>query len=568
MRALIRFLTRGAGGVVETRERSFDGDALTLGRATDRTLHLKDSRVALEHARIVRVGDRLRVICKPPAQALVNGSLCRDAELCAGDTLQVGANTLRFFEPPAGYDVAFTFELDATADVRAVALETPQLSLAELGLRKRPWAWGLFLVFLAGGLLVPWAGAVREGASEVLRAWHLPSDRLWSSGALHLSHAMLETKCESCHARAFQRVRDTACLECHGSSLHRHFATEAVAGATLRPASARCTSCHLEHEEPPQLVSRDERLCAACHGSAAADGMPRAADFARDHPEFHVSVLAPDESLAPRARWQVVRARLDDSSLRERSRLVFPHAKHLDPKGVKAPDGDVVMQCADCHRPEPGGARLQPVAMERDCARCHRLDFDPAEPDRVVPHGDAARVLEMLTEYYSAKYLAGYPDRYGTARPARPVQLPAFALSRVERERLLGVARERAQLLARDLFERRACAQCHEIAREEGADARGETAVAWRVAPVRLTQQWMPAARFDHSRHGTALTPCETCHAASRSQEAGDVLMPAIAVCRDCHGGESRSALQAGRLPSTCTMCHGFHQSAEPLWPE
>ena len=48
MRTLIRFLTRTAGGTVETRDRVVDGDAITLGRATDRTLHLKDSRVALE----------------------------------------------------------------------------------------------------------------------------------------------------------------------------------------------------------------------------------------------------------------------------------------------------------------------------------------------------------------------------------------------------------------------------------------------------------------------------------------------------------------------------------------
>ena len=99
VRTLIRFLTRTAGGTVETRDRIVDGDAITLGRATDRTLHLKDARVALEHARIFRSGGRTLLTCKAPAQAVVNGAVRRDAELHVGDTVQIGANTLRIIEP-------------------------------------------------------------------------------------------------------------------------------------------------------------------------------------------------------------------------------------------------------------------------------------------------------------------------------------------------------------------------------------------------------------------------------------------------------------------------------------
>ena len=56
MRVLIRFLRRGTAGAVEAKERLFEGEAVTLGRSTDQTLHLKDKRVALRHARIALRG--------------------------------------------------------------------------------------------------------------------------------------------------------------------------------------------------------------------------------------------------------------------------------------------------------------------------------------------------------------------------------------------------------------------------------------------------------------------------------------------------------------------------------
>lgn len=541
MRALIRFLTRTAGGTVETRDRVVDGDAITLGRATDRTLHLKDSRVALDHARIFRSGGRTLLSCKAPAQAIVNGAVRRDAELHVGDTVQIGANTLRVIEADEGLDLAFTFELDATADARAGVVARPRLSLNQLGLYKRRWAWVMFVGFLGLGLLMPLSGAIRKGGSEALRSLHLPSDRAWLPGPLHASHATLNNRCEACHQQPFVRVRSEACLTCHSANLHTH-----VRSAVAVPVAAgrlACTSCHAEHEEPARLVQTDQRLCATCHGgdaisSVAAGRMLRATDFRLDHPAFH-----------------------DERTDSHHQGLRFAHDVHLDPKGVKAPDGNVVMKCADCHRPEPGGRRMQPIRMETHCASCHRLDFDPAEPDRTVPHGDAKRVLATLVEYYSARYLAGYPDRYASAKPDRVVQLPAIELSHGDRERLLGLARTRAASVARDLFERRTCIECHSVKREEGAD--GPT---WTVAKVSRTDAWMANARFDHSRHGTSLTPCSTCHDAEHSKRASDVLMPEIATCRTCHGGEENHAAASSLIASTCTMCHAFHLDRHPLW--
>jgi predicted CXXCH cytochrome family protein len=316
-----------------------------------------------------------------------------------------------------------------------------------------------------------------------------------------------------------------------------------LAAASVGTERLACTACHAEHEEPARLIQTDQRLCASCHGkevahSATARRVPRVTDFLLDHPDFANTAMDAHEQ-----------------------GLHFTHELHLAPKGVKAPDGTVIMKCADCHQPEAGGGRMQPVRMEQHCASCHRLDFDPADPDRAVPHGDPKRVMSTLVEYYSARYLASYPDRFAAAKPARHVDLPAISVSRDERERLLGLARTRAESVARDLFERRVCSECHDVQREQGAS--GPT---WTIAKVARTSAWMPNARFDHSRHGTSLTPCATCHAAEHSTRASDVLMPDIKTCRTCHGGEERHAGSASLIASTCTSCHAFHLERQPLW--
>jgi len=59
--------------------------------------------------------------------------------------------------------------------------------------------------------------------------------------------------------------------------------------------------------------------------------------------------------------------------------------------------------------------------------------------------------------------------------------------------------------------------------------------------------------RFDHSRHSAP--GCVDCHAAPDSDKATDVLLPQIATCQACHGGETA----AQRVPSTCVACHDFH---------
>ncbi len=567
MRAVIRFLSRGHAGAVEQRERIFEGDAITVGRATDQVLHLKDRRVGLQHARISRSGARIVLSASSVSGVLVNGAVRRDAEIRPGDVVQVGSNILKFVAPPQGFDVAFTFELDPAARVAEAVRERPKLQLANTRLNRRLASWVLFILTGVASLLLPLLAVKSPDARPRLSASPLPTDHAWSSGPLHSAHQNLASRCEGCHQQPFVRVRSSACLECHGTSTHRHVGADV---ALEQFDGARCARCHLEHNEPASLVRTDAGLCTDCHSrldrlledpSAAL----RVTDFAGEHPEFRVSLLVPrDRAAAVDGEWTLQRQTLGASALTEQSRLKFPHDTHLDPKGIKAPGGTVVMTCGDCHVPETGGARMQPVRMAEHCQSCHRLDFEPADPERQVPHGAMPRVVQTLTEYYSARYLEGYPDPLANARLGRPVARPGAQLSAAERARLLAAASDKAQRVTRDLVERRTCQDCHVVETMSGT----ETRTPWRVQPVLLTSQWMPKARFNHARHATALSECDSCHAARESHAAGDVLMPRIEACRECHTGTRDVRLTDDQVASTCTLCHSFHIETNPRWDD
>ncbi len=538
MRILIRHVTRGTGDAVSVRERAFDDGFLSIGRSTDQLLQINDPRMQLQHAQVRASGGAFVLSCLAPAQAVVNDEVTRNARLAPGDVVLLGALRITVGEPAAPGDLLLVVEQAAPEPVPDAEPAAPVLTLAAAGWRKRPWAWGLGLATLLGGLVLPWTVG-----------W--PSDDNWTSGPLHAAHAPLEQDCKACHVKPFQRVRNESCLDCHAENLHRHLPADHPAAATFE--AARCTDCHVEHDEPSHLVQRDSRTCTDCHGDpmrhGAREGAQPVTDFARRHPPFRINASTVE---------------------RPSSGLRFTHAAHLDPRGIKAPDGEVVMKCADCHAPDAGAAGFAPIKMETHCASCHRLDFDPAEPERTVPHGDPAEALRVIVGHYSARYLGGYADPKA-ARGAVALP-PGVDIAPAARAQLLGQARDRALRVATDLFERRACADCHEVRREGTADA-----PVWKVPRVQLPDSWMPHARFDHAAHGTSLTPCSTCHAAEKSKQADDLLMPTIETCRDCHGGEDGEAAPltaaaraatpgTARIPSACIDCHGFHAPEQPLW--
>jgi hypothetical protein len=422
MKVLVKFLSRSATGSIEHRDKIFEGEVITLGRATDQMIQLRDSRVALEHARIAKRGRHFSIYTKAIGGITVNDKSCRDAPLRVDDVVRVGANILRIIAAPDGVDFAFTFELDPDARMDQAEATPYRMTLSETVLRKRRWSWLFVIAILTALLVIPlsiiYPNPVAGWVSTLpmpgwLRNMPLPDDQVWDSGPLYRAHAaQIGDDCEQCHTVPFRMVRDEQCLACHQAITH-HIDDSTFELPEL--ANRRCATCHKEHHGDEYIVKRDQLLCSNCHGDlqrhAADSELDDAADFGDHHPAFSLTMLAaiggPEGGNFDRWEWQALRLPQSSAELREKSNLKFDHKTHLDPEGVKAPDGQVVMACSDCHQLEAGGRLMATIGMEQHCESCHHLSFDENQPDRELPHGDANAIVQTLEEYYSYKFLSG-----------------------------------------------------------------------------------------------------------------------------------------------------------------
>jgi predicted CXXCH cytochrome family protein len=379
---------------------------------------------------------------------------------------------------------------------------------------------------------------------QAFRNTPLPDDSLWLTGPLHSVHSTIGKDCKACHTTPFARVKNETCLECHGdTAVHLPVGHSDI----VMFDGERCASCHHEHNGEQRMVFDDQRFCADCHGNleqrmSEMPAVGRAVDFHADHPDFRLSLL----QWQPQSRsWLQSPRQVVDASLLENSHLQFDHALHLDPEGIKNDAGDwQVLNCANCHEMALDGINMAPIKMEQHCSHCHGLSFDPADPQRVVPHGKPEQVLANLREYYAARFIRNQADA-GDVRALRPGERDN--LSQLQREGLAWVE-SKSRAVAEDMFERRACVTCHEVERT------AEQPPQWLVKPVRLNENWFASSEFPHSRH--TQSECADCHAAAQSSEAAEILMPDIAVCQDCHVGQQ--AKQG--LRSSCISCHSYHQ--------
>jgi predicted CXXCH cytochrome family protein len=547
---LIRFITKNAAGGVEHNDKIVEAPAITIGRATDQVLHLKDRRARLQHAQIEPKNGDIHITTSALAGVTVNGRSQRATRLVAGDVIEVGANILRVIDAPEGVDFAITFELrdDAGAEHFQADWSAPATGFG--GWTKRRLSWTLVAVVFVFALLLPATVMLGSGIAGFMRGNILPDDGWWMAGPIHSGHATIGDACETCHVSAFRRVPDSACIECHEVQRHVTEDGRAVLGET------RCAACHLEHNEPSQLVKQHQGLCADCHDDLPTDiKLQAASDFLDAHPDSKVSLKLPETGADGKIEWTIRHFRLADARNADHSNLKFDHKVHLDPDGIVTPDGNRVIDCAECHEPEPGGALMKPISMDEHCSGCHALSFDPDDPTRTVPHGDPAGVLQALIEYYSARLLGEDPEAV-----EQRVRRPGQRLSREERDRAAAEAREKALEVAADLFERRACSNCHEVTPSDGE-------LPWHVEPVQLTEYFYPHANFSHAAHDTEVTECDSCHRASESDSSSDVLIPDIDTCRDCHGSGFARRNSASQLPSTCIMCHSFHFTAKGTYP-
>jgi predicted CXXCH cytochrome family protein len=242
--------------------------------------------------------------------------------------------------------------------------------------------------------------------------------------------------------------------------------------------------------------------------------------------------------------------RVSGPAAREENGLKFPHALHLSATGGAAQMARRLgigrgLDCTNCHRAEPNGARYQPVVMERDCAQCHSLAFARTGGTvRTLRHGDVAQVIADVSDYYRFRSASLPPSLAPAAR-----RLPGAAANTSVRIRFeAGAAAPGPDAAVRAVFSPGgACYDCHEV------QAPPPGSLAYRIHPVAFPDRYVRHGWFDHRPH--AAQSCGSCHQAARSQSASDVLIPGIAACRGCHGGERTSKPVA----SPCAMCHDYH---------
>jgi VCBS repeat-containing protein len=569
VRLLIKYIeSRGAGK--EVSQFTFEGDIATIGRGTDQTIQIADRRLPLSHSRLTLAGGKLTLASSGDYRFAVNGESTRRAQLQAGDLVEISGHSIKVKADDGELD--FVLEVELASETVAKLRDRFQTRLRDVKVPERAIAWTLFLVILITTLAIPMAGFYLDEREE-LRESMLPDDGQWLSGELHQNHAFLGENCDVCHAKPFVPTQDEDCLGCHQTVTH-HFDTE-VHGDDYQVGS-RCADCHQEHSTTGSIIRSDQGVCTTCHAKLTdvgmdGDGLLPATDFSANHPDFKVSLLqyGLDDD------WHEKRVNLDEVGIAEGSNLIFPHDIHLDAAGIDSADGKVQMECSDCHVPEKGGMKMQAVNMQDHCASCHQLTFDPNSPDRVVPHGSPPELMRTLREYYALQYLTEElgaetdedqklaPGTETDADPVRPVRRPG----RVERPQLItdlitamqidpkaSIGAKAAIFIearvadaAENLFEKQTCTVCHEITAVADAE------VPWKVLPVRISEAWYPLSDFSHEGHKNM--DCDGCHLARDSEVATDILMPDIANCRQCHGGEDAENL----LASNCITCHKFH---------
>jgi len=550
MKVLVRHLLKKtrAGGYAE-REETIEAPTIRFGRGTECEVHLADPRVLLHHAEMTERPGGLFIETVGQVDLQVNGKITSAASIAPGDVVQLGPYDLVLIDAPDGCDAAFTFEYSRELGDELSALrDRSNTELNRVGLSLRGWAWLLFLLAVGIGIGLPLADfyTTPRGGDPMMARTETSllsrGDEIWLSGPISGVHSHFGDRCEACHVNEFEQVTNAVCLDCHDEAGHH---ADPVVFPVASLEGQQCESCHKEHTDGEDLVISSEAFCVDCHqnfAEVAADSRLLPVSGFDTHPEFHPTVIVdPTEMTFERVSVSADPAPVD------RSNLKFDHAQHLSPEGMRGPDGTRVLGCGDCHQPETGGVAMLPVTYDDACAGCHRLHFEPDALDRAIPHGDVQIAQQYVADTYAVLALSGGYQGEDDA-PSVVRRIPGSPMSEADRQDALAWAEAKAAEVLESRFGRGLCLNCHEIVEGDGGPA------DWDVEPVHLTPRWLPLGYFTHQEHRDR--SCDTCHAAAESEQATDVLLPSIAVCQDCHGGE----FATGRTRTACTDCHGFHR--------
>ncbi len=180
---------------------------------------------------------------------------------------------------------------------------------------------------------------------------------------------------------------------------------------------------------------------------------------------------------------------------------------------------------------------------------CHSLEFERAGGViRTLRHGEPEQVVADLRDFYRGNAVPP-PVNFGGMARRRPGDVME-ARTRIQFARGAGNP-ARADRAIRAVFSPGgACYDCHQVQAPAGGS------LNFKIRPVAFPVRYMHKGWFDHKPHEQE--KCESCHKANTSNNAADLLLPDLASCRTCHGGENSRA----DVPSSCAMCHDYHMDS------
>jgi len=536
------------------RDRNLDQARLTLGRSAENDIHLPDLAIEPQHATITAADDsRIQVDSVGKLGFGLDGAVVTDAVIDArsGAELRFGSYRITVSRDEDGATLLLIRLVD-DAEGKGNLEEKLGFSLTGVLPGKRKVSWILAVALVLVFLFLPIGSYLtRSEAGTVV------GDSSWSVGKLSLAHHALEDKCEACHVRAFESVRDETCATCH-KSVGDHAAKprlmQARAGAPLgkqllaavahsfgKEGPGSCASCHIEHEGLTRMAAPAQQFCADCHATmkekVTDTQLGDAGDFGTLHPQF-----TPDVVTNPFTR-KLTTVSLD-AQPRDNNGLTFPHKLHLDKLGGVARMAGTMrdrgygangVDCKDCHQPTEDGFRFKPIDMEKNCEGCHSLAYDKVGTIfRRLRHGDVEQMIADLSVTNNADRPLvtgrGRPGDYAQGRPYNFNFTPPSY---------------NAVLIRGALSKDGICGECHTPTFENGLPG---------VVPVTLLDRYMKQGWFDHKAHKEE--KCTSCHQAEQSASSSDLLLPDLQSCRTCHLGEKASN---AKVPSGCAMCHSYH---------
>lgn len=585
MLTLLRQVRAGPNGLPEYTDKEVSGSRLSLGSDAAADIQLLGSGILPEHAVVSVSARHARLRCKRGARVFVDDKPVRSVALKPGAEIVIAGNRLVVLTAPSGFGLAL--ELRFGEGYQAGDFERVfRTRLDQTWLQRRPVSWFAVCLLLLALLVIPLYLAQQRSAGRPPPA-ALPTDLLWSSGPLTPAHQQaIGNNCGACHQKLFVPVQDSACSNCH-QQVHDHVTPAHLQLTRFAQRKPSCESCHREHQQPVSaIIVKDSALCVDCHGTDRAnfgrlDIQTVSGFHSGSHPDFKVHLLQPvpgDPAAGTRdAQWQFVATALAGAA--EHSNLSFSHKQHLDPARVSKNGSDGGLNCADCHVMNADGRRFRPITMRDSCISCHDLTFDPLEPMRQLPHGKPREVIATIEEFYARRYLE--PEAVATPQVKRR-QLPDSE-DKIEircTDSASSCAQQMAAKMIQSQFAVRGCRSCHQIKDTGSADINER----YQVLAVKLGNEFYPHAVFKHSSHLiqgdlTGDAACKSCHAADRSENSSQVLMPGIQKCLGCHSDSPRDTQRQvdaheGSPASnrrevvalSCVGCHVYHpeESSNP----